>query len=116
MIYSFASFVDWPTRNGESPQSLFVVGVVCEDPFGTILEGTLQGKDFQSRKIQIRRFSAFGDLPACHILFVSQSEKAHAGDCRRGWRRWGLNHRRYGRFRAIGRNHWIQERGKQGSI
>jgi YfiR/HmsC-like len=77
MIYNFAQFVEWPENDPQSRQSTFVIGVLGEDPIGTILEGTLKGETFQNRKVQVLRLSTLNDVKACQILFVSQSQKKH---------------------------------------
>jgi hypothetical protein len=73
-LYKFASFVEWPGDAFSQTGGAFVIAVVGDDPFGSNLERTVDGKDVDRRKIVIRRFKRAGDIQACHILFVSRSE------------------------------------------
>jgi hypothetical protein len=78
-LYNFAKFVEWPAEaldNGHTPMSLCVVG---EDPFGDILEQTVQDKTVNGRPLAIKRLKAGPELRACHILFISSSEKKRLG-------------------------------------
>ena len=73
-LYNFARFVEWPSEaftDDQSPISLCVLG---KDPFGGALK-SIEGKTIKGRKLVINRFERIEDLPKCHILFISRSEK-----------------------------------------
>ena len=74
-LYYFTTFVEWApetyTRTGEA----LVIGLLGEDPFGAILDDTVRGKSFNSRKIVIRRFANLKDVRDCHVLFIGASER-----------------------------------------
>jgi hypothetical protein len=74
-LYNFAVFVEWPLSAFPDDRSPFVVGVVGRDPFGSILEETFRGKDVGGRRISVQRVSTAKDLGACHLVFVSSSER-----------------------------------------
>ncbi len=76
-LYNFAKFVEWPAEAFVDPQAPFVLGVVGEDPFGSVLAQTVGGKTVNGRQLMVRRFKHGEDLRGCHILFVSSSEKKH---------------------------------------
>lgn len=73
-LFYFSTYVDWfaaaPAEGGA-----IVVGVLGEDPFGGILDDTLQGKTVASHPLVVKRFAAARDASRCHILFVSPSEE-----------------------------------------
>lgn len=74
-LYHFAKYVQWPDEAFWGPQEPFVVGVLGEDPFGRVLEETLDGKTVLDRPIAIRRLGNVEEALAAHILFVSSSEE-----------------------------------------
>lgn len=74
-LYNFARFVEWPAaafRNPRDPMTLCVLG---EDPFGSELDQTVDGKAVLGRQIVVRRFATPAGLEECRILFVSSSER-----------------------------------------
>src|ERR1700674_3063378 len=42
-LFNFAKFIDWPPGSFASPQSAFTICVLGRDPFGNILDDSLQG-------------------------------------------------------------------------
>lgn len=79
-LYNFPKFIEWPASAFADADSPFVIGVVGADPFGAILDGTVQSKKILSRSIEIRRFqtadaSIRPALEACQVLFISASEE-----------------------------------------
>jgi hypothetical protein len=52
-----------------------VIGIVGENPFGDELTQAVSGKVVQGRLLEVRRFTPTENLRACHILFISASEK-----------------------------------------
>jgi hypothetical protein len=75
-LFNFAQFVDWPPAVFADTQAPFVIGVLGEDPFGSILDDTLRGEMLGERAIVIRRYRRREDIDQCHILFISRSEDA----------------------------------------
>ena len=72
-LYQLGRYIEWPAKAFSSPVAPFVIGVLKEDPIAADLDQIAQVKKIQDRPIQIRRFSPDGDVPACHILFLSAS-------------------------------------------
>ena len=72
-LYKFASFVEWPP---DPPSPTLCIGVVGQDPFGSMLEGVVKGKSINGRNFQIRRYKSAQDAVACHIIFISSSERS----------------------------------------
>jgi hypothetical protein len=79
-LYNFAMFVDWPPHAFASPDSPIVVGIVGRDPFGWVLDQTVENKRISKRRITIERLQPQQDLTHCQILFIDQSEGARVAD------------------------------------
>jgi hypothetical protein len=75
MIYNFAKFVEWPPEALGGEGDPVVVGVLGNYPFGATLETVLRGKTVQGRPVLLRRFDMAPHLGACHILFISKTER-----------------------------------------
>ena len=76
-LYSFASFVTWPSASAQAKESSFVVGVLGDDPFGKDLDRIAAAKTVGGKKIVIRRFLSSDACTPCHILFLSSSIADH---------------------------------------
>lgn len=74
-LFNFTKFVEWPDdvfqENG--PLRLCILGA---DPFGGSLDGIVRGETVNGRPLAIERHRELADLSACHLLFVSRSERA----------------------------------------
>jgi len=77
-IYNFANLVQWPVSAFAQPDSPIVIGILGEDPFGTVLDRVLAGKRVNGRIFLVKRLKSIVDLKECQILFVSSSEIAHS--------------------------------------
>ena len=73
-IYNFARFVEWPDDTFTSGTSSLTVCVLGKDPFGVALD-TINGKNVRNRKIEVKRLTSVSKLDACHILFISSTER-----------------------------------------
>jgi hypothetical protein len=73
-LFNFAQFVDWPPTVFADPRAPLIIGVLGEDPFGSILDDTLRGETIGERTLVIKRYRRREDIDHCHILFISQSE------------------------------------------
>ena len=71
-LYNFAKFTEWPAQD----TGPIVLGVLGQDPFGAILDQTVEQKTINGRQVVIRRFSFVPLAKECHIVFVGTSEKA----------------------------------------
>ena len=79
-IYNFANLVQWPSNAFTQPDSPIVIGILGEDPFGTVLDRVLAGKKVNGRIFLVKRLKSVPDLKECHIVFVSSSEMAHLAE------------------------------------
>lgn len=73
-LFNFAQFVDWPPEAFPTPETPVIIGVLGEDPFGSLLEETIMGERIDQHPLLIRRYHRVEDIDLCHILFISGSE------------------------------------------
>jgi hypothetical protein len=76
-LFNFAKFIEWPPSSFATPQSPFTFCVLGQDPFGSILTDTLQGKVIRDRPLAVRRLKDKSEARSCQIVFVSSSESPH---------------------------------------
>ncbi len=78
-LYNFAKFVEWPPealRQG-APMRFCILG---RDPFGSLLESSLNGKTLEAKPIEIARASDPRQLTGCQVVFISSSERSRMAD------------------------------------
>lgn len=64
-----ARFMEWP---GDS--NLFVIGVLGENPFGSILEDIYGERKIKSKSVTVKYFAEIQKIETCHLLYVSKSK------------------------------------------
>jgi hypothetical protein len=74
-LFNFLKFVEWPGDPLVDTHGRWVVGVIGDNPFGDDLAQIVSGKTVQGHELLVRRFQSGEDLRACHVLFISASEK-----------------------------------------
>lgn len=79
-LFNFAKFIEWPASSFATRQSPFTICVLGLDPFGNVLDATLQGKVIQDRPLAVRRLKDKSEARSCQIVFVSTSESPHVAD------------------------------------
>jgi hypothetical protein len=75
-LYQFTKYVSWPDA-GDGPVAICVLG---DDPFGSRLDQTLDGKTVGGEPIRARRIATASAGRSCRIVFVSRSERARLGE------------------------------------
>ena len=75
-LYHLARFVEWPSERERGP---IVIGVLGKDPFGSILDSTVQGKTVSGRRLTVRRLDAVSEARSCHLVFVSSDQRRNLG-------------------------------------
>jgi uncharacterized protein DUF4154 len=73
-LFNFAQFVEWPPDAFSGPKDPLVIGVLGDDPFGSVLDETVHGETVRGRPFKIRRYRRLDEVKNCHILFISRSE------------------------------------------
>jgi hypothetical protein len=76
-LYNFCHFIEWPDSAFSSPNEPLIIGIVGEDPFGTLLKAAVEGETYHGRSIQIERYRGAKDIKHCHLLFVGRAETGH---------------------------------------
>jgi hypothetical protein len=74
-LFNFTKFVEWPMAafaDEHSPLKLCVLG---ENPFGKALLKGLTESEVGGRKLIFTHLESANNLEACHVLFVSRSER-----------------------------------------
>nr|AIA11042.1 protein of unknown function (DUF4154) [uncultured bacterium] len=79
-LFNFAQFVEWPADAFATPDAPLVIGILGDDPFGKVLDQTVQSETVRGRPFQVRRFRRIGDINPCHILFIGRSEAGRLGE------------------------------------
>ena len=74
-LYNFAKFVEWPVKVLPPGDSELVIGVLGQDPFNGALDSTIENKKIERHPLRVRHFKSPREAKACHILFISGSEK-----------------------------------------
>jgi hypothetical protein len=70
-LFNFARFVEWPT----APESAFDICVIGEDPFGSVLDRTVEKKVVHDQPLVARRVEDSKHLDGCRILFVAVADE-----------------------------------------
>jgi hypothetical protein len=74
-VFNFAKFVEWPPDAFTDGGAPLVLGIIGDDPFGSAIEQTINGRTVNGRRLIIKRFRQSDNLRACHILLISSSER-----------------------------------------
>jgi hypothetical protein len=74
-LFNFLKFVEYPTESFADPLAPIVIGVVGDDPFGSMLPQVVTGKTVQGRDLVIHLYRTGDDVRRAHILFISTSER-----------------------------------------
>lgn len=78
-ILLFTRYVTWPAGAFASPESPIAVGILGWDPFGKVLDETLQGLLVNGRKLELHRLDDVQAALACHVVFIANSEQPRLG-------------------------------------
>jgi hypothetical protein len=74
-LLNFTKFVEWPAASFISADSSLRICIFGGDPFGSILDRTLEGETVNGRKVEATRLRQDGTFRTCHILFISRFER-----------------------------------------
>jgi YfiR/HmsC-like len=74
-LFNFLKFVEWPDASPADAQSKWVIGIVGNSPVGDELSKLVESKNVLGRELEVKTFQAADNLRACHILFISDTEK-----------------------------------------
>ena len=74
-LVNFIQFVTWPTNTFVNAEAPFNIGVLGNDPFGPVLDQTVEGETVNHHKIIVQRVQHIEDCKNCQMIFVSRSEE-----------------------------------------
>lgn len=74
-VLKFALYVEWPESAFGSPTNPIVFGVLGRDPFGQIMDATMQGQTIDRHPVIVKRARTAVELLDCHVVFVSAAER-----------------------------------------
>lgn len=72
-LYNFSGYVEWPAEAFTGKDEPFTIGVLGNDPFGSILDEIAARKKVGGRRIVVRRFASMQEYAPCHVLFIPGS-------------------------------------------
>lgn len=75
-LFKFAPFVEWPPAAFTTSDRNFMICVIGEDPFGTVLNEVVRGQKIRERPVSVRRLGPTGNTTGCHILYAGRSSDA----------------------------------------
>lgn len=75
LINSFTRFIEWPARKFAYPDSPFVIGVFGSDNISGFLQESIGDRQIKGRPVVVKHFLNTRELRACHVLFISRSER-----------------------------------------
>jgi len=78
-LYNFCQFIEWPETSFASPTAPLIIGVIGDDPFGALLDETVQGEVLRGHPLRVERYRRSDDAGRCHLLFIPASEAGRAG-------------------------------------
>lgn len=68
-IFNFAKFIQWPEEAMQT--DTLVLAIYKYDPFGIIIDKTMQGRKAQGKNWKIIRIDKIEEITKCHVLFIS---------------------------------------------
>jgi hypothetical protein len=73
-LFHFTQLVEWPTLALDHDSNTLFLCTYGEDPFGGVLETSVEGKQVGSRRLRVRHFKNLKDVRQCQVLFVGSDE------------------------------------------
>jgi hypothetical protein len=71
-LLNFTRYVEWPPQVFTAPGAPLTICVLGHDPFGTVLDATVQGRLTQGRVLQVRRIRTAREVSGCQLVFISR--------------------------------------------
>jgi YfiR/HmsC-like len=73
-LYNLTKFAEWPEASFTAPGAPLIIGIVGDDPFGTVLDDIIRGEMVGTHPLLIQRLKADQEGGDCQLLFFSRSE------------------------------------------
>jgi hypothetical protein len=75
-LANFGTFIDWPAPAFAAPADPFRLCVAGPDPFGPLLDATMQRETAAGRPIVVERLRPDASAASCHLLYISRLDDA----------------------------------------
>lgn len=79
-LFNFTKFVEWPEKAFADALTPITIGIIGENPFGSLLDQTVNGELVKGRKLEVKLLGEKDSPNCCHVLFVSHSLKGRVGE------------------------------------
>ncbi|MFO7448079.1 MAG: YfiR family protein [Ignavibacteriaceae bacterium] len=79
-ILNFLRFIEWPQSSFQNEHSPITLAIIGKDPFGKILDETIQNEKVNNHPVIIRRNVSVSDAGKFHVLYISESEKRNVNE------------------------------------
>lgn len=73
-LRNFAHYVNWPSQAFAQDNKTWHICVLGPDPFGEVLEATLEGRTEHGMPFAVFRADRLEDLPFCQIVFIAHKD------------------------------------------
>jgi len=75
-LVKFGMFVEWPTRQPESPApQAFLIGILGADPFGADFEQAVAGRTVRGLPVRLKRAGQASELQDCQIVYLHPADE-----------------------------------------
>lgn len=74
MLRNFARYVSWPAAVFTSEKAPWQICILGNDPFESVLDRTVLGRQEQGRSFSVRRATDASDVASCQIVFVAMTQ------------------------------------------
>jgi hypothetical protein len=78
-LYKLAKFIEWPATAFRTIPPTLTICILGADPFGPSLDRTIKGQTVSGVEMIAVRLENLQAAPACHMLFISSSERGRLG-------------------------------------
>lgn len=80
MLYKLTRFVEWPPAVYRDPKAPMVLCILGRDPFGDFLTSIASSQTTDGRPVEIRHARNNKEVRACHVIYISSSERKSIGE------------------------------------
>jgi hypothetical protein len=73
-LFNFPSYVEWPPQAFTGPSEPLVIGILGDDPFGTVLDELVAGRSVQGHPLLVRRLSRLSEAETVHVVYLGYTD------------------------------------------
>lgn len=73
----FTRYIEWPADAQPSPNAPIVICILGTDPFGSLLDRTVENQQSHHRPLQVRRIADAEAARDCHVVFIAEQEASN---------------------------------------